>query len=384
MNQNILNNQAINSTLTFFAPSFSRKVPRKPGEPMSFKTPETFTMVEPCKNLGDGRVVLTYYNPDAKEAVVCGRENSSFEGEYPMTMDELGYWTAEVKATPGLHVFSFRVDGVDIVYDQMPLAFSCREPANFFECVDDTCGWYLMQDVPHGELRMEYYRSSYTGRYKACWIYVPAGYDENPDKSYPVLYLQHGAGEDETGWIDMGKMNYILDNQIASGETKEMLVVMNCGWAYKDDEDMDLNRDGFGKELLNDCIPMVEAKYRVKTDRESRAMAGLSMGSMQSQRVVLNNLDKFAYLGVIIGGIGDAPIGVGLDALKDPVKLNAALKVFYASNGAEEAGCARSHENMEKLKEAGLACGRHDIFPGYHELTVCRKSLRVFLPMLFK
>ena len=129
---------------------------------------------------------------------------------------------------------------------------------------------------------------------------------------------------------------------------------------------------------------MIESTYRVRTDRESRAMAGLSMGSAQSQNIVLNNLDKFAYLGVIIGGIGNAPIGVQAEALNDPAELGRKLKVFYASNGDHEAGCMKNHEAMEKLVSEGLVCGRHDIFPGYHDLDVCRRSLRAFLPLLFR
>ena len=383
MKQEILKNQTINSTLTYFAPCFQVQKPRPAGRPFSFKLTETFRMVEPCKNLGGGRVRLTYYDPEAEHVSVVGG-GGSFAGEFPMTKDEQGYWTVEVETTPGIHVHRYLVDGALVLNDQMPLVYCAQEPANAFECVDEDCGWYLLQDVPHGDLRMEYYRSSHTGRWKVCWVYCPPGYDENPDKKYPVLYLQHGAGEDETGWIDMGKMNYILDNQIASGETQEMLVVMNYGFALREDETPALRSPGFETELLKDCMPLIEEKYRIRTDRESRAMAGLSMGSAQSQSIVLNHLDLFAYLGVIIGGIGSAPIGVQAEALKDPAALGRRLKVFYACNGAEEPGCRASHEAMEKMIEEGLSTGRHDVFEGYHELTVCRKGLRAFLPLLFR
>ena len=383
MKQDILKNQTINSTLTYFAPCFQVKEPRPSGAPFSFKLTETFPMVEPCKNLGNGRVRLTYYNPDAKSVSVLGG-GGAFAGEYPMTKDELGYWTVEVETVPGIRVHRYLVDGALILNDQMPLVYCAQEPANAFECVDESCDWYLLQDVPHGDLRMEYYRSSHTGRWRVCWVYCPAGYDENRDKKYPVLYLQHGAGEDEARWIDMGKMNYILDNQIAAGETEEMLVVMSYGFSLNEDETPALRSPGFEQELLNDVIPMIEEKYRVKTDRGSRAMAGLSMGSAQSQSIVLNHLDMFAYLGVIIGGIGTAPIGVQAEALKDPKALGEKLKVFYASNDDHEAGCMQSHEAMEKMVAEGLTCGRHDIFGGYHDLDVCRKSLRAFLPLLFK
>ena len=383
MKQDILKNQTINSTLTFFAPSFQMVDPEPDGGPFAFKLKETFRMMEPCKNLGNGRVRLTYYNPDAKSVSVIGSEARAFTGEHPMTKGEDGYWTVEVEVTPGIHVHRYLVDGALVLHDQMPLVYCAGEPANAFECVDEDCGWYLLQDVPHGDLRMEYYRSSHTGRWRVCWVYCPAGYDAKPDKKYPVLYLQHGAGEDEVGWIDMGKMNYILDNQIASGETEEMLVVMSYGFSLNEDETPALRSPGFEEELLNDVIPMIEEKYRAKTDRESRAMAGLSMGSAQSQSIVLNHLDLFAYLGVIIGGIGTAPIGVQAEALKDPKALGEKLKVFYASNGDHEAGCMASHEAMEKMVAEGLTCGRHDIFEGYHDLDVCRKSLRAFLPLLF-
>ena len=383
MKQDILKNQTINSSLTYFAPCFQRKEPKPPGAPFSFKLEETFQMAEPCKNLGNGRVRLTYYNPDAKSVSVVGG-GGAFAGEYPMTKDDWGYWTVEVDTVPGIRVHRYLVDGALVLSDRMPLVYCAQEPANAFECVDESCNWYLLQDVPHGDLRMEYYRSSHTGRWKVCWVYCPPGYDENPEKKYPVLYLQHGAGEDETGWIDMGKMNYILDNQIASGETEEMLVVMNYGFSLREDETPALRSPGFETELLSDCIPMIEEKYRVRTDRESRAMAGLSMGSAQSQRIVLNHLDRFAYLGVIIGGIGNAPIGVQAEALRDPAALGKQLKVFYACNGDQEPGCQASHDAMEKMISEGLSCGRHDIFEGYHELTVCRKGLRAFLPLLFK
>jgi len=381
--QDIYRNQTINSSLTFFAPSFQMKESQPTGGPFAFKLKETFRMMEPCKNLGGGKVRITYYNPDASKVSLLGG-GGSFAGEFPMTKDSEGYWTVEVEAVPGIHVHRYLVDGAVVLNDQMPLVYCAGEPANAFEAVDESCGWYLLQDVPHGDLRMEYYRSSHTGRWKVCWVYCPAGYDRDTEKTYPVLYLQHGAGEDETGWIDMGKMNYILDNQIASGEAKEMLVVMNYGFSLKEGESPAMRSPGFEKELLDDCIPMIEKKYRVKTDRESRAMAGLSMGSAQSQRTVLNHLDLFAYLGVIIGGIGNAPIGVQADILNDPRALNEKLKVFYASNGDHEPGCRASHEAMEKMIAEGLTCGRHDIFEGYHELTVCRKSLRAFLPLLFR
>ena len=387
MEKELRNNQAVNSTLLYFAPNFTRRTPRPAPEAggrrrFGFSQPKTYTQLVPAKTLPDGKTRITYYNPDASTVEVRGL-GGSMPDVYPMTKDADGYWSADLDLAPGVHVHRYYVDGVCVSNPQMPYCFSCGEPANFFETVGEDSAWYLMQDVPHGDLRIEYYRSSVTGRWKACWVYTPARYEQNPERSYPVLYLQHGAGEDETGWIDMGKMNLIMDNMIAAGECKDMLVVMNSGWSFASEEANAANQSGFAQELLNDCIPFIEDHYRVKTDRENRAMAGLSMGSFQAQQIVLGNLDKFAYLGAIITWLDSQRQGEAGKVLEDIPTLNEKLKVFFASNGSHEPQAPASRARIEALTEAGYKHAVYCEYPGYHELTVCRESLRSFLPMLF-
>ncbi len=388
MTKELRNNQAVNSTLLYFAPNFTRRKPAPAPEAggrrrFGFSLPKTYTQLSPAKTLPNGKTRVTYYAPEAKEVFICGG-GGSMPGKYPMTRDEDGYWTADLDLAPGVHVHRYLVDGATVLNPQMPYSFSCGEPANFFETVGEDSAWYLMQDVAHGDLRMEYYRSSWTGRWKACWIYTPAGYEENPDKTYPVLYLQHGAGEDETGWIDMGKVNLILDNLIAAGSCREMLVVMNSGWAIRDESDNEAGISGFAQELLEDCIPFIESNYRVKAQRESRAMAGLSMGSFQAQQIVLSNLDKFAYLGAIITWLDPMRQGEAAGVLQDIALLNEKLKVFFASNGDQEPQAPDTRARIEALQNAGYRNAVYFECPGYHELTVCRESLRAFLPMLFQ
>ena len=386
MKDELRNNQSVNSTLLYFAPNFTRRVPRPAGAPrFSFKMPKTYTQLQPAKTLPDGKTRITYYNPDAESVEVRGL-GGSMPDRYPMTKDTDGYWTADLDLAPGTHVHRYYVNGNEtpVSNPQMPYCFSCGEPANFFDTVGEDSAWYLMQDVPHGDLRMEYYRSGHTGRWKACWIYTPPGYEENPDESYPVLYLQHGAGEDETGWIDMGRTNLILDNMIAAGECEKMLVVMNSGWSFRDEADNKAGKSGFAQELLEDCIPFIEEHYRVKTERENRAMAGLSMGSFQAQQIVLGNLDKFAYLGAIITWLDPARQGDAAAVLEDIPLLNEKLKVFFASNGDHEAQAPQTRAAIEKLTEKGYRNAVYYEYPGYHELTVCRYSLRAFLPLLFR
>lgn len=382
---NIYNNQTINSTLLHFDPSFQVRTPRpevKPGERPVFKTPETFKMLNPCKNLGNGRVRLTYYNPDAKEVSIVGF-GGSMPGAYPMTKDENGYWTIEMDSPIGIHTHRYLVDGVVALNPQMPFVYCAGEPANMFETVDESCGWYLMKDVPHGDLRMEYYRSSYTGRWKACWVYTPPGYEQNTDKKYPVLYLQHGAGEDETGWIDMGKIHYIMDNMLAEGKCKEMLIVMNSSFANKVDES-GMHTNSFSQELIEDCIPFIDTKYRTLSDRENRAVAGLSMGGFQAQVAGLLNMDTFAWLGAIIARFADTRDARVAEVLKDPKAMNEKLKLFFFSNGEQEDSCEENRAMMNDLREKGLTNGMFYSCPGYHELTVCRNSIREMLPLLFK
>ncbi len=384
MKDELRNNQSVNSTLLYFAPNFTRRVPRPAGAPrFSFKIPKTYTQLQPAKTLPDGKTRITYYNPDAKSVAVKGG-GGSMPGTYPMTRDEDGYWTADLDLVPGIHVHRYLVDGAVVSNPQMPYCFCAGEPANFLETVGEDSAWYLMQDVPHGDLRMEYYRSSWTGRWKVCWIYTPAGYEENTDEKYPVLYLQHGAGEDETGWIDMGRTNLILDNMIAAGECEKMLVVMNSGWSFRDEADNAAGISGFEQELLDDCIPFVESHYRVKTDRENRAMAGLSMGSFQAQRIVLGHLDRFAWLGAIITWLDPSRQGDAAAVLDDIPLLNEKLKVFFASNGDHEAQAPQTREAIRALSEKGYKNAVYYEYPGYHELTVCRYSLRAFLPYLFR
>jgi len=376
-------NQALNSTLLYFAPNFTRRVKQTPADPgarrrFGFSLPKTYTQLQPAKTLPDGKTRVTYYNPDAKEVFICGL-GGSMPGKYPMTVDEDGYWTADLNLAPGVHVHRYLVDGVTVSNPQMPYCFSTGEPCNFFETAGEDSDWYLMQDVPHGDLRMEYYKSSFTGRWKACWIYTPAGYEDS-GKDYPVLYLQHGAGEDETGWIDMGKTNLIMDNLIASGKAEEMLVVMNSGWAFRDGCD----KSGFEQELMDDCIPFIEEHYRVRTDRDNRAIAGLSMGSFQAQQIGLTHLDKFAYIGAIITWISAERLGDAAKILDDIPALNEKLKAFFASNGASEDQAAATRATMEEMIAKGLKAGVYREYPGYHELTVCRESLRDFVQLLFK
>ncbi len=228
---------------------------------------------------------------------------------------------------------------------------------------------------------MKRYYSTTAGDWRRAYIYCPPGYDAS-NESYPVLYLQHGGGEDERGWATQGRTDIIMDNLIAQGKATPMIVVMADG-----------NTSDFEKELLNDVIPMTEKNFRVKPGRENRALAGLSMGGIQTLNTGIPNLDKFAYLGVFssgwfanpnpFGGMMDA--GKYYDILKENKdKFNDELKVFWLSMGGKEDIAYENCRVMRsKFDEIGI---KYDYFetPGGHTWPVWRESLYQFAPLIFK
>jgi len=250
--------------------------------------------------------------------------------------------------------------------------------------------------VPHGDIRTENYFSATTNSWRKLNVYTPPGYDKNTH-TFPVLYLQHGGGENELGWVIQGRTNNILDNLIAEGNTVPMLVVMSNGHVSREianspqgynDEAMAIFKD----ELVNNIIPFIENKYRVKTGRKNRALAGLSMGGGQSFYVGLKSLDVFASVGTFSSGIfgGIREIGTGFDAEKEIPGIlsksqlfNDKLDVFYISVGQHDPRFEATKKAVSIFTENGLEV-EYNSFPGGHDFQVFRKSLHDFAPKLFK
>jgi enterochelin esterase-like enzyme len=202
------------------------------------------------------------------------------------------------------------------------------------------------------------------------------------------MYIQHGVGENETGWIWQGKLNYIADNLIAAGKCEEMIIVMNSGYAFEDGKiNMFLPGD-FERELVHDCIPFIDGKYRTLTDKDHRAIAGLSLGSAQALSIGMNHMeDLFSYVGVFSGGVaakgmfGDFDISA---AFEDGERFNRLLKVFFVSFGEQEPMGERNRATLDELyKTKGIKSVVYSR-PGYHEWDVWRYSAREYLQLLFK
>ncbi len=262
----------------------------------------------------------------------------SIGATYDMIKDDKGVWTVTTKPlVPGFHYYYLIIDGVMVSDPASEGFFGVAKMSSGIEVPEKGVDYYGAKDVPHGEVRSRVYYSKTTGAWRRCFVYTPPDYDTNPGARYPVLYLQHGWGEDERGWPVQGRVNFILDNLIAAGKTKAMIIVMDNGSAgmfrpgsrgrstglsgseprpaASDAQaprpaDRPGGRGGpdmsnvFERVVINDLIPMIDSTYRTIADREHRAIAGLSMGGMQAFNIALNNLDKFVYIGGFSGGGG--------------------------------------------------------------------------------
>jgi enterochelin esterase family protein len=359
-----------------------------------------------------GNTYFRVFAPFAKEVQI------SFRG--PMTREADGYWTyvsPEPEAV-GFHYYQLIIDSVYVADPATKSYYGMSKWVSAIE-IPEGLEYDKTQNVPHGEIRLKKYWSEMTQAWRNCYVYTPPMYDQDLDKRYPVLYLQHGGGEDETGWVFQGRMGNIMDNLIAEGKAVPMIVVMDRGYASLpgsemvqrfDDPRMNAFLAGadtpaasqtsrrerpamssrmrgiFPELLVKEIVPMIDSSFRTKTDRESRAMAGLSMGGGHTFQVVMPNLDKFAYLGGFSGGAGSVE---QIDQLYDgifanPQKFNENIKLMFLSIGSEERP-ERVKAFAEALQGKGLQNVVYYESPGSaHEWLTWRRSLREFAPLIFK
>jgi enterochelin esterase family protein len=321
-----------------------------------------------------------------------------------------GFWTVTTPPlAPGLHYYTLIVDGVEFADPASYSFYGGGRDASAIEVPEAGATYYSAQDVPHGQVREIWYHSSVTGAWRHALVYTPPGYDVQIRERYPVLYLQHGSGEDETGWTKQGHANFILDNLIASKSCKPMIVVMANGYARRIGyTPPDLTGKPFGSPemmramqesaaafedvMTQDLIPFVDASFRTLSDRDHRAMAGLSMGGMQTFQVTFDHLDLFSY----IGGFSGAAMAFGnqkLDpktslngALADPAAFEKRVHVLWLGVGTDEP--AMMHAGLERLHTSLVDANIKHIFyesPGTaHEWQTWRRDLKDFAPRLFQ
>jgi enterochelin esterase-like enzyme len=310
---------------------------------------------------------------------------------------------------PGFHYYYLTIDGVTVDDPASRTFYGVGKDSTGIEVPEKGADYYLVRDVPHGDVREHWYKSKTTEKWRRCFVYTPPGYDTNLKVRYPVLYLQHGAGEDETGWIRQGHANFILDNLIAAGKAKSMIVVMDNGYAVRPSstppppgpaagtpemlQRMRAMTAAFEDVMIKDLIPMIDQTYRTIPNRDHRAMAGLSMGGMQTFQITMNNLDTFSYIGGFSGaGSGFVFGGNKLDpktayngVLRDPAAFNKKVHLVWLGVGTAEP--ERMHTGLKSFNDFLEQAGIKHVFyesPGTaHEWQTWRRDLNLFAPLLF-
>lgn len=327
----------------------------------------------------NGDVTFTMYAPEAESVEVAGLGGSMSREHISLTKDEKGFFTARVSGiAPGFHYHNWFVDGVQVTNPAAPFAYGCFGATNFIEVPKAGQDFWFLKEVPHGDVQIHSYVSGVNRHMKKCYVYTPASYNQEPDKRYPVLYVQHGVGEDETGWIWNGKLNLIMDNLIAEGSCSEMIVVMCCGYAFAEGEDPVFYPGDFGRELTEYCIPYIESRFRVKKGRTSRAMAGLSLGSAQATRIVSRFQDMFAHLGVFSGVRDDETEKILAQHAQYP------MQTVLMTAGIGERGLDELQKKYTDQFEALGVAGGQRSYEGFHEWHVWRESLRDFVKLIFR
>jgi len=317
--------------------------------------------------------------------------------KYEMVKDENGVWTGESEPQDvGFHYYQLNVDGASVPDPGTKYFYGAGRWGSGIEIPADDMEIYALKDVPHGLVSEQPYFSEITQSFRRCFVYTPAEYTENTEKRYPVLYLQHGSFEDETGWPGQGHANLILDNLIAANEAVPMIIVMDNGYAYKPQKEgsVDNGRPAmvFEEVMMNEIIPMIDKRFRTISNRESRAIAGLSMGANQTMRICMNNLDKFAYYGGFSGtsnypSSDEINVSTFLNgAFKNGKSVNEQMKVFWLGLGTKEPepfpGSVGAFRNM--LEKQGIDYIYYESEGTAHEWQSWRRDLHQYAQLLFK
>ena len=335
--------------------------------------------------LPDNRVVFRIKAPDAQKVQI------DLVKKYEMARDTGGYWIVTTDPiSEGFHYYSLLIDGVALVDPASETFYGMGRMASGIEIPFANGAYYAIKDVSHGDVRIKKYYSKVTNSWRQFYVYTPPGYDNNTSKKYPVLYILHGGGEDERGWATQGKTDLILDNLIAENKAEPMLVVMpdgNFGSGGLAGFNENVLRS-FENELKQSLIPFVEKNYRAEADAKNRALAGLSMGGLQTLYAGIKNTNMFAYLGVFSSGwFANRPelANPQYDFMKaNAAMINSNLKSFWISMGGKEDIAYNNCKIMlSKFDEMGIKY-TYSEYPGGHTWPVWRNNLYNFAQLLFK
>jgi enterochelin esterase family protein len=344
----------------------------------------------------DNRATFRLTAPNAQKVQLQpgGADNGLGKGPIDMSRDEKGLWSITLPAVvPGFHYYWFLVDGLAVNDPGSDTFFGWGRQTSGIEVPETGADYYEARNVPHGDVRQRLYESKVTGAWRRAYVYTPPDYDANIKTRYPVLYLQHGAGENATGWTKQGRANLILDNLIAAGKAKPMIVVMDTGYATKPGATPVQGATGapqvpnaFEDVVVTDLIPTIDASYRTLADRNNRAMAGLSMGGGQTLQITSNHLDLFAWIGSFSAPLRNFDVKTSMNGtLTDAAAFNKRVRLLWIGAGTGEVAIQEAATKLHaSLEAAGI---KHVVFESAgtaHEWQTWRRSLAEFAPRLFR
>jgi len=414
-------------------PVRSTSAPAVPAHPSPYNIPGAqYPRIE-----ADSRVTFRFNAPDAKRVQV-GITNENNNNGLDMAKGEDGVWTYTTEPQhPGYHDYWMIVDGAIVVDPNSYTALGWGRICNGFEVPEPGVDFYDLKDVPHGNVLAKDYFAKASNSWRHIYIYTPPGYETSTATRYPVLYLQHGGGEDNRAWVDEGRVNWILDNMLAAGKIKPMIAVMESsnmpgpagavgggGQGAGRGAGSGAGRGGgsgpgmgapgggaYGQLVINDLIPWIDSHFRTLADKDHRGIAGLSAGGMQTAAISMVNLDKFSYIGLFSGGAASgfgpnrsagstptataapaaAPTPLALKtvysgAMANPLDFNKKVKIFFLSSGTdlplENPEGLKRHQ--QELVDAGITNSYLYISPGTtHEWQTWKRSFYAFAPLLF-
>lgn len=318
--------------------------------------------------------------------------------KYDMVKDEAGVWTGEsLPQDEGFHYYQLNVDGASVPDPGTVYFYGAGRWGSGIEIPAKDQDFYALKDVPHGLVCENIYFSKITNAWRRCFVYIPAEYNSDNKKRFPVLYLQHGSFEDETGWASQGKANLILDNLVAAKKAVPMIIVIDNGYAYKPQDTAASVKKApsfltFEEVMMNEIIPMIDTKFRTIANRENRAIAGLSMGANQTVRIFMNNLDKFSSFGGF-SGTPNYPSGDVIDVatfmdgkFKDGAAIDKKVNVFFLGLGTKEPNPFPKSVGAFRamLDKQGIKYVYYESPQTGHEWLTWRRDLQQFAELIFK
>ncbi|MGA2117892.1 MAG: alpha/beta hydrolase-fold protein [Bryobacteraceae bacterium] len=361
------------------------------------QAPSGVQAFEPVQVAADGTITFKMFAPGAKEVQVVGEiVTVSGREALPMTKDPNGVWSAKLSGMfPDTYTYSYRVDGAATADEKNINVKTGPTGVNNWVEMPGAPDFYGFANVPHGRVEINWFRSSTLNQVRSLWVYTPPSYDQNSSARFPVLYLQHGTGDLEDGWVKVGHANLILDNLIAAGKAKPMIIVMPNGHVFSNHViERQSNNAQIEQVLLKEIIPYIDAHYRTATDRNSRAIAGLSMGGGQALRFGLQNLDRFAWVIGFSPAIFLAASEQSLfnDVIANPQKSNEQIKLLIFFCGTKDhlvANSDRFHAFLDshQIKHTFERTDYESKWPGRrddHTWPIWRMNLRDVAPLLFR